>query len=133
MSVPHFPGEYFPITNNQNNVTVVDKDYMDERDKEIRQIELALGQDLVPSTNEPLAKYLKVAPPNLLLVPSGGNVGIRTTEPTATLEVAGYSGSSNNRNFKVTFPAGGDLANTEFSALTHLGLEGLERRWRSEQ
>ena len=93
MPAPYFPGSYYPVTNNQDNVTTIDKAYMDERDKEIRQIELALGQNLVPSTAYPLVTYLRVGgtAPNyqLLLVPSviGSNVGVGTTNPTARLQV----------------------------------------------
>lgn len=48
------------------------------------------------------------------------NFGIGTTTPSASFELVGNIGSSNGRNFKVTYVGGGNLANTEFSALTHI-------------
>ena len=50
---------------------------------------------------------------------TGSAVGVGTTIPGATLDVAGNQGGTASRNFKVTYPSGGDLTGTEFSALTH--------------
>ena len=55
-------------------------------------------------------------------ISADGNVGIGTVAPGATLEVAGNKGDRNDRNFKVTYPGGANLAGTEFSALTHTPL-----------
>lgn len=50
-----------------------------------------------------------------------GNIGLGIENPTSTLEVVGNTGGVNGRNFKITYAGGGSgLANTEFSALTHI-------------
>jgi len=51
--------------------------------------------------------------------PPTGNVGIGTTSPTSSLEIYGTQGSANSKNFKIIYPAGGNLTNTELSGLVH--------------
>lgn len=45
------------------------------------------------------------------------------------LTVEGDMGDTDSRNFKVTYPSGGQLANTEFSALSHMYTEIGENNW----
>ena len=59
----------------------------------------------------------------LFTVLANGNVGVGITNPGASLEVAGSKGNADSRNFKVTYPAGGSLLNTELSGLAHLQTE----------
>jgi hypothetical protein len=49
---------------------------------------------------------------------------------SSSVQIAGVNGNTDNRNFKVTYPDGGGLAGTEFSALTHLQNEpGVNLDW----
>lgn len=50
---------------------------------------------------------------------NSGNVGIGII-PSATLDISGINGITNDRNFRVLYKFGGELTNTEFSALTHI-------------
>ena len=49
-----------------------------------------------------------------------GKVGLGIENPSSSLEVVGYIGTTNGRNFKVTYSGGGWLTDTEFSALSHI-------------
>jgi len=49
-----------------------------------------------------------------------GNMGIGISTPDATLDISGNRGTTNSRNFRVLYSNGGNLTNTEFSALTHV-------------
>ncbi len=51
--------------------------------------------------------------------PTTGNVGIGTTLPNSSLEVHGKQGTANSKNFRVIYPSGGNLKNTELSGLMH--------------
>jgi hypothetical protein len=67
------------------------------------------------------ALYIQHQGGNTLFNNAGGNVGIGTTNPGATLDVAGNQGGANGRNFKITYPSGGGLAGTELAGLAHVG------------
>lgn len=59
-----------------------------------------------------------------LIVTNAGNVGIGASPSASVMvDIAGAKGNPNHRNFRVTFPAGGLLLDTELSALTHLSSE----------
>jgi len=55
---------------------------------------------------------------------SNGNVGIGTSNPAYSLDVFGKNNTIGSRNFRVTFPQGGNLTNTEFSALAYSSYAG---------
>ena len=71
------------------------------------------------TTNDSLSIGLGVSP-NVFVIRGTGNVGIGVVTPQATLHVGGNQGLADNRNFKVTYPAGGALANTELAGLANL-------------
>ncbi|HTK19293.1 MAG TPA: hypothetical protein VL442_07270 [Mucilaginibacter sp.] len=58
-----------------------------------------------------------------MTIDGSGNVGIGANNPSATLEIYGNNGNTDNRNFKLTYPGGGQLTNTELSGLAHLSSE----------
>ena len=85
------------------------------------------------SPSNPMGDFYRVARVNpgsstsdtLFLVSGSGNVGIGTTTPKSNMELVGHMGSGGSRNLRVTFstpsyPDGGQLKGTEFSALTNL-------------
>lgn len=58
-----------------------------------------------------------------------GRVGVGLGSATSTLEVGGREGTAGSRNFKVKYPGGMTLTNTEFSALTNLQAEAGVTGW----
>ena len=57
---------------------------------------------------------------NNIYTMNSGNVGIGTSSPQATFDIFGNKGATNSQNFRITFPHGGNLTDTEFSALKHI-------------
>lgn len=52
------------------------------------------------------------------MIPNGESIGISSA--SGRVEVNGWNGTANGKQFRVYYSAGGSLLNTEFSALTHI-------------
>jgi hypothetical protein len=91
-----------PVPNNEDNSTVVNAAYMNDRDGEITAIEQALGAGLVPSGTVSLSTYFKTDGTNVLMVyNTGGNVGIGTAFPQTQLHQRKTGGSITFHEFEV--------------------------------
>ena len=90
-----FPASVFAPGANMDNTTVVDADYMDARDDEIKAIENSLGLNLVPGTggspSHSLDEVVRVTSSGdlYLAAESGSKVGIGTSTPSEILDVVG--------------------------------------------